>query len=52
MRTFVTLTVLDGLQEGDSVADLVRDGAEDVFQLSGPLVQVLEGRLSPDDHKL
>lgn len=45
-------TVLDGLQEGDSVADLLRYGAEDVFQFSGPLVQFLECRLIPDNHKL
>lgn len=43
---------LDGLEEAHSFIDLVRYGAQDVFQRPGPLVQLLELWLSPVNHEL
>lgn len=43
---------LDSLKEAYSVTDLIGDFAEDVFQSSGLLVQVLELLLGPVNHEL
>ena len=44
--------LLDGLQEAHSVVDLIRNGAQDVLQSSGPLVQLLELWLPPVNQEL
>lgn len=51
--TFTHLAaLLDGLQEAYSVIDLIWYGAEDVFQSSGPLIQLLKLWLLSVNHKL